>query len=45
MNVVLNVFVLVTESFDGVVVILVNAREFEASQQIVYREGFGGSID
>ena len=44
-NVVLKVLVFVTGSFTAEIVVLENTSEFEASEQIVYRVGFGGSDD
>lgn len=44
-NVVLNVLVFVTESFVGVIEVLEKVKEFDASQQIMYRVGFTGSVD
>ena len=44
-NVVLNVLVFVTGSFTAEMVALVNVKEFEASEQIIYRVGFGVSVD
>ena len=44
-KVVLNVLVFVTESFVGVSEELEKVSEFDASQQIIYRVGFTGSVD